>query len=159
DPAVRDAFFAAIRPCQLQTLLGALDALEQQRRALDHQWQLKLERARYAVRLAQRQYDAVDPDNRLVARELETRWNDALGSLEDLERTYARARRTELAPLTDAEQQAVHQLADDLPGVWEAPTTQMADRKQLVRLVIQEVHVTVTRSASPRTAEFTVLWT
>jgi len=50
-------------------------------------------------------------------------------------------------------------LVDDLPAVWEAPTTQMADRKQLVRLVIQEVHVTVTGSTSPRTAEITVVWT
>jgi len=158
DAAIRDLFFTAVQPARLETVLTALDVLEEERRVLDHQWQLKLERARYAVRLAQRQYDAVDPDNRLVARELETRWNDALGALEDLERTYVRARRTELAPLTDAEQQAVHQLADDLPGVWEAPTTQMADRKQLVRLVIQEVHVTVTSSASPRTAELSVLW-
>jgi DNA invertase Pin-like site-specific DNA recombinase len=67
DPVVRDAFFTAIQPAQLQVLLGALDALERQRQALDHQWQLKLERARYAARLAERQYDACDPDNRLVA--------------------------------------------------------------------------------------------
>jgi hypothetical protein len=58
DPAVRDAFFAAVQPGRLETLLGALAALEQQRRALDRQWQLKVARARYAARLAERQYDA-----------------------------------------------------------------------------------------------------
>ncbi|MBI2941831.1 MAG: recombinase zinc beta ribbon domain-containing protein [Chloroflexi bacterium] len=158
DAAIRDRFFAAVQPARLETILTALDVLDQERRALDHQWQLKLERARYAVRLAERQYDAVDPENRLVARALETRWNDALAALQALERDDAKAQRTELAPLTDAEQQAVRQLADDLPAVWEAPTTQMADRKQLQRLVIQEVQVTVTRAASPREAEIAILW-
>jgi DNA invertase Pin-like site-specific DNA recombinase len=158
DAAVRDQFLAAVQPARLETILSALDVLEQERCALDHQWQLKLERARYAARLAQRQYDAVDPENRLVARELETRWNDALTALQALERDYAKACRTELAPLSDAEQQAVRQLAADLPAVWDAPTTQTADRKQLLRLVIQEVRVTVTQSTSPRTAEVTILW-
>src|SRR5207247_1684829 len=82
DPAVRDAFFAAIQPSHLQVLLGALDALERQRQALYHQWQLKLERARYAAGLAERQYDACDPDNRLLAGALEQRWNDALAGLQ-----------------------------------------------------------------------------
>jgi DNA invertase Pin-like site-specific DNA recombinase len=157
DPAVRDAFFAAIRPCQLQTLLGALDALEQQRQALDHQWQLKLERARYAVRLAERQYDACDPDNRLVARALETRWNAALVALQEVEQAYAAARRTDLAPLSEAEQQAVRHLAGELETVWEAPTTSMADRKRLLRLAIQEVTVTA-QPTRPRSAQVSILW-
>jgi hypothetical protein len=67
-------------------LLGALDALERQRQVLDQQWQLKLERARYAVRLAERQYDACDPDNRLVARALEKRWNEALVAMNEITR-------------------------------------------------------------------------
>ncbi len=157
DPAVRDAFFAAIRPCQLQTLLGALDALEQQRQALDQQWQLKLERARYAVRLAERQYDACDPENRLVARTLETRWNDALVALQEVEQAYAAARRTDLAPLSAAEQQAVRHLAGELEAVWEAPTTSLADRKRLLRLAIQEVTVTA-QPTRPRSARVSILW-
>jgi DNA invertase Pin-like site-specific DNA recombinase len=157
DPAVCAAFFAAVQPCRLQTLLGALEALEQQRQALDHQWQLKLERARYAVRLAERQYDACDPDNRLVARALEKRWNDALVAVQELEQAYAAAQRTDLAPLTEAEQQAVRQLADDLEAVWNAPTTTMADRKRLLRLVIQDVTVTV-QPTRPRSAEVAIRW-
>jgi len=62
-----------------------------------------------------------------------------------------------LAPLSDAEQQAVRQLADDLPFVWAAETTTAADRKRLLRLAIQEVTVRVV-ATSPRTAELTVLW-
>lgn len=158
DAAVRDRFFAAIQPARLETVLAALTALEQERQALDRQWQLKLERARYTVRLAQRQYDAVDPEHRLVARELEKRWNEALQALQALEQEYIRAQRTELAPLSDAEQQAVQRLAADLPTVWDAPTTTMADRKRLLRAVIQEVTLTVTRTAIPRAAEVCILW-
>jgi DNA invertase Pin-like site-specific DNA recombinase len=159
DQAVRDLFLAAVEPACLQTLLAALDRLEDERQASEHQWQLRLERARYAVRLAQRQYDAVDPDNRLVARELETRWNDALRALQEVERTYAAAQRTALAPLTAAEQQAVRQLADDLPALWDAPTTTAADRKRLLRIVIQEVTLTANDAAEqPRQAQLTILW-
>ena len=84
--------------------------LERERQALDRQWQLRLERARYDVQRAQRQYDAIEPENRLVARTLETRWNAALESLEQLEQDYAVMRRTELLPLDAAEQQAVQRL-------------------------------------------------
>lgn len=157
DEAIRDLFFEAVQPARLETILTALDTLEQERLALEKQWQLKLERARYAVRLAQRQYDAVDPENRLVARELETRWNAALVNLQELEQEYAAARRSDLAPLTPAEQQAVRQLADDLPTVWHAPTTTPVDRKRLVRLAIQEVTVAVVEQA-PRTAAVRILW-
>ncbi len=157
DLAIRDLFFDAVQPARLETILTALNALEQERQHLDRQWHLKLERARYAVHLAQRQYDAVDPDNRLVARELETRWNDALLALQRLEQEYATAQQTELAPLTAAEQQAVRQLAHDLPTVWAAPTTTPADRKQLLRLAIQAVTVTV-HATRPRSAEVVILW-
>lgn len=157
DQALADVFFAAIQPAQLETILSALAALETERQTLDRQWQLKLERARYAVQLAQRQYDAVDPENRLVARELETRWNTALGDFQALEQDYAAARRVELAPLTADEQAAVRRLAEDLPAVWAAETTTMADRKRLLRLAVQEVTVAV-RAEQTRTADVTVLW-
>ena len=157
DDAIRDLFFEAVQPARVETVLTALAQLEQARQILDRQWQLKLERARYAVHLARRQYDAVDPDNRLVARELETRWNEALQALETLEREYAAARRTELAPLTEAEQRAARQLANDLPTVWDAPTTGPADRKRLLRLAVQAVTVTALPTR-PRSAAVTLLW-
>lgn len=155
DEAVCSCFFEAIKPAQLDTLLAALETLEQERQAREHGWQLRLERARYAVRLAQRQYDAVDPENRLVARELETRWNTALAALGNLEREYAVAKRTTLAPLTPEEREAVCQLSVDVLTIWEAPTTTMADRKRLVRTVIQEITLTPT---APRQATMTIVW-
>jgi hypothetical protein len=117
DAAIREQLFAAVQPARLETLLTALTRLEQERQALDHQWHLKLERARYAVRLAQRQYDACDPDNRLVARALETRWNDAL-AVEGLGSFAAPSQRTRSAQ--PGRTGGRGRLAADLPAVWEA---------------------------------------
>lgn len=155
DAVVRDRFFEAVQPAQLATLLEAFQTLEQERQVREQGWQLRLERARYAVRLAERQYDAVDPENRLVARELEKRWNAALEALGTLEREYAVAQKTDLTPLTPEEQEAVRQLTLDVPALWDAPTTTMADRKRLLRTVMQEVTLTPT---APRQATMTILW-
>ena len=156
DQLVADAFLAAVQPAALETLLAALAAVEQERQALERHWALRLERAREAAARAQRQYDACEPENRLVARTLEQRWNEALLAVEQVEREYAAARRTTLAPLTAEEQAAVRDLAGDLPAVWHAPTTTAADRKRLLRLVIQEVTVTV--DAATRGARAVILW-
>lgn len=156
DQAVSEIFLEAVQPAQLETTLTALGILERERQSLDRQWQLRLERARFDVHMAQRQYDAVDPDNRLVARELEKRWNDALAALQQLEQAYGVVQRTDLAPLDEADQQAVRQLAQDLPVLWQATTTTMADRKRLLRLIIREVALTADRAT--RSAQFTITW-
>jgi DNA invertase Pin-like site-specific DNA recombinase len=156
DEAIGDIFMSAVQPAQLETMLQALAVLEQERQTLDRQWQLRLEQARYEVRLGQRQYDAVDPDHRLVAYALEKRWNEALSALSQLEQEYAEAQHRELAPLSEAEQESVRQLAQDLPLLWHAPTTTTADRKRLLRLVIREVTLTVYPEG--RAADFVILW-
>jgi DNA invertase Pin-like site-specific DNA recombinase len=156
DQAAGEAFLEAVKPAALATTLAALTVLERERQALDRHWQLRLERARYEVQRAQRQYDAIEPENRLVARTLETRWNAALQTLEQLEQEYAAVRRTDLLPLDEAEQHAVQQLAGDLPGLWYAGTTTAVDRKRLLRLVMTEVVLTV--DAQHRRAEVVIVW-
>lgn len=156
DEVVSTAFLQAVQPASLEMTLAALQTLEQERQSVDRQWQLRLERARYEVRLAQRQYDAVDPDNRLVARELERRWNAALTDLETLEAEYALVTRTDLAPIGAGEAEEVRRLAEDLPGLWHAATTTPVDRKRLLRLVVAAVTVTV--DPAGRGAEVVILW-
>jgi DNA invertase Pin-like site-specific DNA recombinase len=156
DQAAGEAFLEAVKPAALATTLEALAVLERERQALDRQWQLRLERARYDVQRAQRQYDAIEPENRLVARTLETRWNSALLTLEQLEQDYAFVRRTDLLPLDAAEQQAVQHLAGDLPGLWHAGTTTAVDRKRLLRLVMSEVVLSV--DPQHRRAEVVIVW-
>ena len=143
-------------PAALEMTLAALAVLERERQALDRHWRLRIERARYEAQRAQRQYDATEPENRSVARALETRWNAALQVLEQLEQEYALVRRTELLPLDEAEQHTVRRLAEDLPALWQAATTTDVDRKRLLRLVVREVVLTV--DAKERCAEVVVLW-
>ena len=156
DETVAAAFLAAVQPAALETLLAALDAHEAERQALERHWAQRLERARYAAARAQRQYDACEPENRLVARTLEARWEEALAAVAAVEQEYATAQQNALAPLTTAEQDAARALASDLPAIWHAPTTTAADRKRLLRLVIQEVTVTV--APGGRAAELAILW-
>jgi DNA invertase Pin-like site-specific DNA recombinase len=157
DRRAGELFLEAVQPASIETTLAALAALEHERQALDRHWQLRLERARYEVQRAQRQYDAIEPENRLVARELETRWNAALQALEVLEQEYATVRRTDLLPLDEAERDAVQRMAEDLPALWHAGTTTDVDRKRLLRLVVSEVVLKV--NAEARSAEMTLVWT
>lgn len=156
DEMVSKLFLQAVQPAQLETMLAALDELERERQMLERQWQLRLEQARYQVQLAQRQYDLVDPENRLVAAALEKRWNEALLNLDQLEQAYAQSQSDQLAPLTEAEQQAIRQLAHDLPALWQASTTTATDRKRLLRLVVREITLTV--HPLLRSAEFVIWW-
>jgi DNA invertase Pin-like site-specific DNA recombinase len=156
DRRMGELFLEAVQPAAIETTLAALAALERERQALDRHWQLRLERARYETQRAQRQYDAIEPENRLVARELETRWNATLQALEQLEQEYAAARRTELLPLSESEQETVRRMAADLPALWHAATTTDLDRKRLLRLVVSEVVLSV--DGKTRSAQATVVW-
>jgi len=156
DAAVGAAFLDAVQPAALGTALEAFAVMERERRDLDRHWQLRIERARYEAERAQRQYDAVEPENRSVARSLEARWNAALEALEALKAEHAVMQRTDLLPLGDADRAGVQRLASDLPALWRAETTTMADRKRLLRLVVTEV--TLTTQPEQRRAEVKVLW-
>src|SRR3982751_1083005 len=155
DP-LGELFLEAVKPAAIETTLAALAVLERERRALDRHWQLRIDRARYEAQRAQRQYDAIEPENRLVARTLEARWNAALEALEQLEQEYTVVRRTELLPLDEADRQAVWRLAEDLLALWGAATTHDVDRKRLLRLVGTEVALSV--DARARRAEIAVVW-
>jgi len=156
DAAVAAVFLDAVQPAALGTALEAFAVMERERRDLDRHWQLRIERARYEAERAQRQYDAVEPENRSVARSLEARWNAALEALEALKAEYAVMQRTDLLPLGDADRAGVQRLATDLPALWRAETTTMADRKRLLRLVVTEV--TLTTHPEQRRADVKVLW-
>jgi len=156
DRTVAEAFLEAVRPAGLEATIAALHGLEAERRSVDRQWQLRLERARYEARLAQRQYDAVDPDNRLVARELERRWEAALAEVGRVEQDYASRQGSAPSPLSGDEVEQVRRLAADLPALWHADTTTPVDRKRLLRLAIAEVTITV--HAAERTADIGLLW-
>jgi hypothetical protein len=126
--------------------VAALGELEEETRLLERQWALKRERARYEAERARRQYDAVEPENRLVARSLERAWEERLRAIEQVEEEYGRWRREQPLALGDAERAEILAVGEDVAAVWHAPTTTAADRKRIVRLVLQEAILDQKRS-------------
>jgi hypothetical protein len=118
-----------------------MDQIEQDLVEKRRQQQMQLEQARYEARLAQRQYDAVDPANRLVAAELERRWNQKLERSAELEKAYARAEQEAEWQLSADERAAITHLSRDLPAIWNAETTAIQDRKRLLRMAIESVQL------------------
>jgi DNA invertase Pin-like site-specific DNA recombinase len=142
DAAVAQLLLAAMAPAQLTIALEAVEHLEAQARAIDHQWQLRLERARYEADLARRRYQAVEPENRLVARSLERDWNEKLLAVDQLERDYTTMPPLAASHVSEVERQRIVDLVYDLPAVWQADTTTQAERKQVVRFLIKDVTLT-----------------
>jgi len=141
DHAVTELFLQATQPAQVEAALQALDQLEQERQDLARLWQQRLERAHYDAEREERQFNRVEPENRLVARELENRWNVALTEVQHLERSYAQAQQQQLAPLNESDRVLIRRALTDLPQLWHAETTTAADRKRLLRCLIRDVAV------------------
>src|SRR4051812_39044640 len=139
DAAVAAAFLAVLRPAAIEALLALSAELEREQAQVAQQWQHRLDRARYEAERARRQYDQCEPENRLVARELETRWNAKLRLVTELEEEYRREQRRGLTPLTEAEHALLRALVTDLPTLWSAPATTAEERKRLVRCLVREV--------------------
>lgn len=138
DRAVAATFLAVIRPATVEALLVLSEELDRERAQVARQWQLRLERAHYDAERARRQDDQCEPENRLVARELETRWNARLRALAELEGEYRREQSRGLSPLTEAEKGLLRSLVGDVPALWHATSTTMEDRKALVRCLVRE---------------------
>ena len=120
DAAVAQALLEAMQPAQLEVSLATLEQLEARARQVDQQWQLRLERAQYQADLARRRFMAVDPDNRLVARNLERDWNDQLLEIQQLEREYATLPKPAAQLASPPERQRILSLAQDFPLLWQA---------------------------------------
>jgi hypothetical protein len=116
----------------------------QQRRALT----LELEQAQYEARLAARRYEAVDPDNRLVASELEARWNTALRKTGEVESRLRQVETTSQGTERIPDKETLLSLANNLPLVWNAETTDMRLKQRIVRILIQEIVADVDESRS-----------
>jgi hypothetical protein len=141
DTQVEQRFLEALQPDQLTLALAALAQLEQEEQAESKQWELRLERARDLAKRAERQYQAVEPENRLVARSLEKQWEGQLRGVETVEKEYHAWKFNRFGALTQADREAMVALGSDLPTLWQAPTTTSTERKQMLRLVIREVIV------------------
>ena len=140
---VVERLLQAVSPASLELSLAATEETERERKQLDDHWQQRLARSRYEVEQARRQHAAVDPEYRLVARELERRWEEALRANEQLLADYARFTRDCPAQLSPDEREQIHALSQDLPALWRAESTTPEDRQTIARLLVEQVTVTV----------------
>jgi len=143
DTLISQLAMEAVQPAALEVALSVAADIEAERTALRQHWQQRLERARYEAERARRQYAAVEPENRLVARTLERAWETALSELARLEAEHERALRERPAAPTQAELAAIRSVSEDLPTLWHADTTTQGDRQAIVRLLLERVLVEV----------------
>ena len=144
DRAVEAAVLDAIQPAGVSAAVEALERMRAEHDLSRQALTLALEKARYEAQRAQRQYDRVDPDNRLVAGELERRWNETLAQVAEAE---ARLATLEGQPPTLSEEQhhALRTLGDDLTTVWRHPAAPEALKKRILRTVLQEIMIHTTQ--------------
>jgi DNA invertase Pin-like site-specific DNA recombinase len=143
DDFVAEHILQALQPASLELSLAAEHALRAERAQLEAHWQQRLERAHYGAERAARQYSAVEPENRLVARELERHWEEALRHEQHEQEGYARFQRARPPELTSQEHDAILRLAEDMPGLWQAPEMTPQERQEIVRLLLDRVSVDV----------------
>lgn len=141
DRMIEDELLRRLQPLGIQAALLAIDRQMASNHDQVSQKQMAVEQARFEAARARRQYDAVDPDNRLVAAELEQRWNQALERHHALEEELKVLRDSRPAALSESTRAALLQLGDDLPALWRHPQSSAALKKRIVRALLHEIIV------------------
>ena len=147
DAAVANEVLNAVGGNAIEAALAAAEQMQQQRQELRRSITLEVEQARYEARLAARRYEAVDPDQRLVAAELEARWNAALQKTQELENKLSEFD-DEIQSRPAPRKEVLLSLAQDLPAIWNSPSTDMRLKQRLVRILIDEIVVDVDEKSS-----------
>lgn len=156
DDAVVAAFFQAIRPAALDALQQVLAAQQADHRRLEQHWQDQLRRVRYEAHLAERQYHAVDPDNRLVASTLERRWEEKLDQLQQTQEANEKfVRSCESASLPPNLCEQFRRISETLPGLWANNQISPAQKKALLRAIIAKV---ILKRVLPDRVEIKIVW-
>ena len=156
DDAVAKVFLDAIAPAGIEAAFETEVNIEADHDAALKQWRLQVERARYEAERAERQFKAVEPENRLVARGLETEWEKRLRDLASADAELARREQQRPRTLTLEQRETIAALGDDLERVWSASTTTARDRKELLNTLVDEVILTVDRAEHK--AHLTLRW-
>jgi DNA invertase Pin-like site-specific DNA recombinase len=142
DQAVAKRIMELLQPAELELALLSIDKLIGEDHTANKSWQLALEQSQFEVERAYRQYDLSEPENRLVVRTLEAKWNEKLLAMGQLKEEYEQYKTKRAWSPTDEDRHMILRLAEDIPRIWNASTTIMKDRKRLVRLLVEDVTVT-----------------
>jgi hypothetical protein len=141
DDLVVQELLRALEPAALELSLRAIENVEQERKCLHDQWRQKLQHVQHEVGRAERQYHAVEPEIRLMARTLAARWEAALKKQRELEEEYHRFVAKLPATLGATDQERIQALAQNVPALWYAAGTTALDRKQIARCLVERVVV------------------
>ena len=141
DAAIAELLLARVTPLSIETSMQIHEELQAQVQEAGRLRAQQVERARYAAELAQRRFLRVDPENRLVADVLEADWNTRLRELAEVQQEAERQQEADQRKLSALEQQAIAELVDDFPRVWNDPRTSDRDRKRMARLLLSDVTV------------------
>jgi DNA invertase Pin-like site-specific DNA recombinase len=141
DELVVEQVLTALEPAALELSLAAASHLEQERTELDQLWQQRLERATFEAERAARHYQLVEPENRLVARQLAREWEAKLMAQHQLREDYERFTHQQSKVLSESERQAIRNLAEDIPKLWNANTTTPVQRTEIIRQVVQSITI------------------
>jgi len=142
EQAVSAAILEVVQPHAIDAAFKAFKQIHQKRADRLQALTMELEQARYEARLAARRYEAIDPENRLVASELETRWNTSLSRVRQLEQNLENAE-VESPAIPAIGTDELLRLAQDLPVIWDAPSTDSTIKQRIVGILIQEIIVDV----------------
>lgn len=143
EARVAEEVLVALQPAALEASIEAASQVDVRRRQWTRDWDRRIERARYEADRARRQYVACEPENRLVARALERRWDETLRAVRELEQDFERFQGTQPRSLDHADLERLRHLAVEVPALWDAPTRTPADRREILRLLIDRVVPTV----------------
>jgi DNA invertase Pin-like site-specific DNA recombinase len=158
EQVVLEAVFEALKPAGIEATLRAIEHANSDHQALVRSTELELERAQIQAERARRQFNACEPENRLVARTLEREWEQRLSEVRRAERALAEVAAKRPDPLTDEEIAWCRHAGADLRQVFHASTTSDRERKQLLRAILTEIVVTVDRESERHVAELRVVW-
>jgi DNA invertase Pin-like site-specific DNA recombinase len=156
EQAVTNAFLAAVTPAAVDAMRLTVEQLQTNYDAALSQWRLEVERTRYEADRAERRYRTVDPENRLVARGLETEWENRLRDLAAAEAELRRREQQRPSRLDQEQLKRIQILGSDIRQVWNAATTTDRDRKELLRTLLEEVLLNLQRADGH--AHLTLRW-
>jgi len=156
EQAVADAFLQAITPAAVEAMRLTVEQLQANQDAALAQWRLEVERARYEAERIERRYRAVEPENRLVARGLETEWESRLRDLAAAEAELRRREQQRPSTLGPEQLKRIQILGSDIRQVWTESTTTDRDRKELLRTLLEEVVLNLKRAEGH--AHLTLRW-
>lgn len=155
DPIIEQKVIEVLTPANLSIAINALDEIEKRNASLDKHWQMNIQRCQYQVDIAQRRFEQVDPANRLVAASLEKNWNEALEKLALLTNEYEEYQKKREADFPSPKRKEIIALAKEIPTLWSR-TTNVKDKKRIVRLLISDI--TVTKDRQTKTLFLHVRW-